>query len=60
MVEAMKATIGAGAMIGIERVGVAGCLVVVVLCVVLWCAGWWAVKECVRRSVNEAAGVSGR
>ena len=54
MVEAMKATIGAGAMIGIERVGVAGCLALLVLCVVLVIGGLWVGKECVRRSVNEA------
>ena len=34
MYEITRTAIGAGAMIGIERVGVAGCLALMVLCVV--------------------------
>ena len=53
MYEITRTAIGAGAMAGIERTGVAGCLALLVLCVVLVIGGLWIGKECVRRSVNE-------
>lgn len=55
MYEVLQFSLGVGAMAGVERVGVAGCLALLALVVVLAFGGLWMAKEVVRRAANEAS-----